>query len=136
MEREQSDEPSQTGEAETAAGIAASAAPSDDTAEIRTGSPFAVDPPETPPAVADESPELWEDGVLTYTALGATLASSVVTLFAAAALWWFPGGGIVVAALGCGLALFGLCSPRRLASGCLLAIHLGLFFASYLQFLG
>jgi hypothetical protein len=136
MQREQSDEPSQTGEAEAAASAAMPAAASEDTPEIRTGSPFAVDPPETPPAAADESPELWEDGVLTYTALGAILASSVVTLFAAAALWWFPGGGIVVAALGCGLALFGLYSPRRLTSGCLLAIHLGLFFASYLQFLG
>ncbi len=121
---------------------------SDDT--IRTGSPFAAgtmvqavgEDVQSPNANTNDSNqgrsiaseaagESLTDGVMNYTAQGSAIASLMVVFFASAAAWWFPAGGVVIAGLGCGLAVGGLFSDYRLPSAGLLLIHLGLFFFSY-----
>lgn len=104
---------------------------------LRTGSPFAtgsildaVDPLDS--SAAQPTPtEILTDGVMKYTAKGSATASLMVIFFAAAAAWWFPAGGVLIAGLGCGLAVGGMFSDYRLPSAGLLVVHLGLFFASY-----
>ncbi|KAA1261561.1 hypothetical protein LF1_41110 [Rubripirellula obstinata] len=109
---------------------------------IRTGSPFApgtvVQAVESPGANSDlfdeeqsTAPEVLTDGVMKYTAKGSATASLMVVFFASAAAWWFPAGGVLIAGLGCGLAVGGMFSDYRLPSAGLLLVHLGLFFASY-----
>ena len=104
---------------------------------IRVGSPFAagsvVGTATLPDANATQVPpaEVLADGVMRYTAQGSATASLMVIFFAAAAVWWFPAGGVVIAGLGCALAVGGMFSQYRLPSTGLLVIHLGLFFASY-----
>ncbi len=66
-----------------------------------------------------------------YTAIGSVVASGMVLLFAGVAAWWFPPGGTLIAALGCGLSLFGLTSGHRVMATVLLAMHVGLFITSY-----
>jgi hypothetical protein len=66
-----------------------------------------------------------------YTAMGAVAASVMVFAFGVAAASWFPVGGVLIAALGCGLSLFGLASAFRVASIGLLMAHLGLFLFCY-----
>lgn len=101
---------------------------------VRVGSPFAIDPPEL--ALADgpwpaDRGGFDDAGPLRYTAMGAAAASAMVVAFAAASLAWFPAGGVLIALLGCSLAIGGLFSRHRLASMGLLVIHLGLFIANY-----
>ncbi|TWU49126.1 hypothetical protein [Rubripirellula reticaptiva] len=106
---------------------------------IRIGSPFAVDPVAADPISGDltASPTVIEPvmdvGSLRYTAMGATAASAMVVGFAAAAWGWFPAGGAAIAALGCGLSIFGMFSVYRFTAMGLLAVHLFLFVANYGQ---
>lgn len=99
---------------------------------IRVGSPFATDPL---PSFQDSKPieAFYDVGPIRYTAMGAVAASAMVLVFGAAAAWWFPGGGVLIAALGCGLSLFGAASAYRFTSLVLLAAHLGMFLYSYSQ---
>lgn len=98
-------------------------------AEIRVGSPFATDPFAHDPERPVEN--LYDIGPMKYTALGAVSASVMVVGFAAAAAYFFPLGGTLIAALGCGLSIFGMYSSYRRAATGLLAIHVGLFVLSY-----
>lgn len=82
-------------------------------------------------AAPEVLPEPLTDGVMKYTAKGSATASLMVVFFASAAAWWFPTGGVLIAGLGCGLAVGGMFSDYRLPSAGLLLVHLGLFFASY-----
>lgn len=58
-------------------------------------------------------------------------ASAWVAIFSIACYQVFPGGGVVVAALGCGLAIIGLFSSRPIPATVLLVTHAGLFFGCY-----
>ena len=58
-------------------------------------------------------------------------ASAWVAIFSVACYQLFPGGGVVVAALGCGLAMIGLFSSRPIPATVLLVTHAGLFFGCY-----
>ncbi|MGB7325501.1 MAG: hypothetical protein WBD31_11575 [Rubripirellula sp.] len=105
---------------------------------IRIGSPFAVDPVAADAISGDPmAPAVIEPvmdvGPLRYTAMGATAASAMVVGFAAAAWGWFPAGGAAIAALGCGLSIFGMFSVYRFTSMGLLSVHLFLFVANYGQ---
>jgi hypothetical protein len=80
--------------------------------------------------------EVLTDGVMKYTAKGSATASLMVVFFASTAAWWFPAGGVLIAALGCGLAVGGLFSDYRLLAAGLLVVHLGLFFACYVMTIG
>ncbi|MCO8121439.1 hypothetical protein NHH03_06800 [Stieleria sp. TO1_6] len=111
-------------------------------AEIRSGSPFRIDPPnlvepELPDtAAADAIGAPYGDfGPFLYTAMGASTAAVIVLLFAALGTWWFPIGGALVAALGIVLSIIGLFSPRRFryAAIATLAIHMTLFCFSYVR---
>lgn len=107
-----------------------------DGAVVRVGSPFAVDPPELAFQYASFPTDRggFDDaGPLRYTAMGAVAASAMVVAFAAASVAWFPAGGVMIALLGCALAIFGLFSSYRLAAMGLLVVHLGLFVANYWQ---
>ena len=100
--------------------------------EIRIGSPFATDPSLV--VLEPRSVETFYDvGPIRYTAMGAVAASVMVLAFGATAAWWFPTGGVLIAALGCGLSLFGLASVYRFTSIGLLVAHLGLFLFCYSQ---
>jgi hypothetical protein len=97
---------------------------------IRVGSPFATDP--SPAVIEPKRVETFYDvGPIRYTAMGAVAASVMVLGFGAAAATWFPTGGVLIAALGCGLSLFGLTSVYRFTSIGLLLAHLGLFLFCY-----
>lgn len=107
-----------------------------DDSVVRVGSPFAVDPPELAFQYASFPTDRggFDDaGPLRYTAMGAAAASAMVVVFAAASLAWFPAGGVLIALLGCSLAIFGLFSSYRFAAMALLVVHLGLFVANYSQ---
>lgn len=95
-------------------------------AQVRRGSPFAIDPVTVRPV--DNFVDM---GPIRYTAMGAVAASILVLAFAAAATWWFPAGGTLIAALGCVLSIFGLYSTHKLISAGLLAVHLSLFVVCY-----
>lgn len=95
-------------------------------APIRRGSPFASDPHSVKPI-----DNFMDVGPIRYTAMGAVAASIVVLVFAAAATFWFPAGGTMIAALGCGLSIFGLYSSYRISSAALLTVHLSLFVVCY-----
>ena len=99
---------------------------------IRIGSPFSVDPA---PSVPESKPveTLYDVGPIRYTAMGAVASSAMVFAFGAAAASWFPTGGVLIAALGCGLSLFGLASAYRVASIGLLFAHVGLFLFCYIR---
>lgn len=58
-------------------------------------------------------------------------ASAWVAIFSIACYQVFPGGGVVVAALGCGLAMIGLFSSRPIPATVLLVTHAVLFFGCY-----
>lgn len=114
------------------------ATPGDRAGVIRVGSPFAIDPAEAAGRYPVSAPSagglsLYDLGPIRYTAMGSVAAAALVTGFAAAAAWWFPTGGLLVTALGCGLALFGLVSAYRLTSLLLLLIHLSLFVLSFVR---
>ncbi len=99
---------------------------------IRTGSPFAVDPPEAFILATSRPVEVLMDvGPIRYTAMGAVAAAGMLLAFAGVAAWWFPVGGTMIAALGCVLSIFGLYSPYRYTSVVLLTCHLALFITSY-----
>jgi len=106
---------------------------------IRVGSPFAVDPPPRSTRTAADSSgpasndieAFYDVGAIRYTAMGAVLASVMVLGFGGVAAWWFPVGGVMIAALGCGLSLFGMASVYRFTSIGLLLAHLGMFIYSY-----
>jgi hypothetical protein len=108
---------------------------------IREGSPFAVDPEPSPsdeefgqvPLTAEA---FYDIGPMRYMALGAVLAAAIVLLFAAASAYWFPGGGLLVAGLGCLLAMLGFFSPRPRTAVGLLAGHLALLATAYIRMLG
>lgn len=100
----------------------------------RRGSPFASEPISLPRDGPVEV--LVAGGPVRYTAMGAVAASAMVLGFAAAAAWWFPGGGTMIAALGCGLSLFGLYSHYRATAAGLLLLHLALFIVSYGRSIG
>jgi hypothetical protein len=102
---------------------------------IRIGSPFAIDPA-VPFQTAKQIEAFYDVSPLRYTAMGAVAASCLVLCFGAAAAWWFPSGGVLIAALGCGLSLFGMASVYRYSSIGLLMIHLGLFLFSYSRTVG
>ncbi len=97
---------------------------------IRAGSPFAVDPePALPEPKFIET--FYDVGPMRYTAMGAVAAAVMVFGFGAVAASWFPSGGVLIAALGCGLSLFGLASTYRITSIGLLVANLGLFLFCY-----
>lgn len=100
-----------------------------DSAAVRTGSPFAVDPVPQRPQRPIET--IIDGGPLRYTATGAVVAALMVMAFAVVAAWWFPGGGTMIAALGCVLSIFGLYSSYRITASATLVIHLGLFVLCY-----
>lgn len=114
--------------------------PPDEASDVRVGSPFADHPADAATAPArdpvagdhptDAAEALWHVGPIGYTALGAVFAAAIASVFAAVAAWYFPSGAIAVAALGCGLALFGLGSPRRIAAAVFVLVNLGLFLLS------
>ncbi|MDG2219922.1 MAG: hypothetical protein P8L85_00980 [Rubripirellula sp.] len=104
------------------------------TADIRVGSPFAVDP--TIPAAERPIEAFYDVGPIRYTAMGAVAASIMVLGFASVAAWWFPTGGALIAALGCVLSIFGLYSAFRKTAISLLAVHLVLFVLSYSRSIG
>jgi hypothetical protein len=58
-------------------------------------------------------------------------ASAWVAIFSVACFQLFPGGGVIVASLGCGLAIVGLFSSQPIPAAVLLATHAGLFFGCY-----
>lgn len=95
-----------------------------------------VDPssqPGSPFRHVDDEPEWTPDAGLRT----AAVFSSLVVLGFVIACWAvFPGGGVVVASLGCGLAVIGLFSRRRFAAAMLLSGHAAGFFACYVQVLG
>ncbi len=97
---------------------------------IRVGSPFASEP-NAPERRSKRIEAFYDVGPIRYTAMGSVGASVMVLGFAAAGAWWFPVGGVLIAALGCGLSLFGMASVYRISSITLLLIHLGLFLFSY-----
>ncbi len=117
--------------------------------EVRLGSPFASDPPTAASAErVSNATELessgtkaessggeyrWQLGPLRYTALGAVFAAALASGFALAAAWYLPSGAIAVATLGCGLALFGLHSPRPITAALLVLVHLALFLLSLVR---
>ncbi len=102
---------------------------------IRVGSPFAAEPQQ---AERNSKPieAVYDVGPIRYTAMGAVAASAMVLAFGAVAAWWFPSGGVMIAALGCGLSLFGMASVYRYTSIVLLVLQLGLFLLSYSRALG
>ena len=100
-----------------------------DSAGVRIGSPFAVDPlPYNPDRPIEQ---VIDGGPLRYTATGAVAAAAMVLVFAAAAAWWFPAGGTMIAALGCLLSVFGLYSAYRYTSASFLLFNLALFVLCY-----
>lgn len=103
---------------------------STDSATVRVGSPFRGDPKpaEFVPQAAINEAVIGSPA--RYTALGAVAASALVLLFAASGALWYPSGGVLVAALGCTLAVGGLFSARKKTSLGLLTMHLGLFLAA------
>lgn len=101
---------------------------------VRVGSPFAVDPLESPPKRVIEP--FYDVGPIRYTAMGAVAASIMVLFFAVIATWWFPSGGALIAALGCVLSIFGMYSAFRITSVSLLTLHLALFVLSYGRSIG
>ncbi len=111
---------------------------------IRVGSPFAVDPPErlvttsgdSSRSISNDIEAFYDVGTIRYTAMGAVLASVMVLGFGGVAAWWFPAGGVMIAALGCGLSLFGMASVYRFTSIGLLVAHLGMFLYSYSRAIG
>lgn len=69
--------------------------------------------------------------------LRAAIWASAWSLMFVIACWAvFPGGGVLVAALGCALAVVGMFSSRPIPAIALLAIHAGMFFACYSRMLG
>lgn len=102
---------------------------------IRVGSPFAVDPVPLD-RVAKPIESFYDVGPVRYTAMGAINASIMVIGFGVAAASWFPAGGVLIAALGCGLSLFGMASVYRKSAIVLLLVHLGIFLLSYLRTIG
>ena len=103
-------------------------------ADVRVGSPFAVDP--TIPAAKRPIEPFYDVGPIRYTAMGAVAASIMVLGFASVAAWWFPSGGALIAALGCVLSIFGMYSAFRKTAISLLAVHLLLFVVSYSRSIG
>lgn len=108
--------------------------PQDEIAEVRVGSPFAVDP--NVAAAKRPIEPFYDVGPIRYTAMGAVAASTMVLAFAGISAWWFPSGGALVAALGCVLSIFGMYSVFRKTSVSLLALHLFLFVVSYGRSIG
>lgn len=102
------------------------------TPEIRIGSPFYgdsvfVDPPPSIDAAAsgfDSRQTPQEIGQARYLAWGGVVAGIVVLPQSALASVYFPVGGIMVAGLGCVLAVIGLSSPRPRMAALILVVHL------------
>ncbi|WP_404307243.1 hypothetical protein [Neorhodopirellula lusitana] len=111
--------------------------PTETGSTIRKGSPFAAQGQTTALAGAGLANSVGgsleildpEWGVLR----SASWASLWVAFFSFACWRLFPGGGVVVASLGCGLAVVGLFSSRPVPAIVLLAVHVFLFFGCYQQ---
>ena len=112
--------------------------PASSSGPIRKGSPFASQNPKDSESLESRMPaseihphELLDPewGVLR----SAIWASAWVAIFSIACWRFFPGGGVVVASLGCGLAIVGLFSSRPIPATALLITHVAFFFGCYQQ---
>ncbi|WP_157609848.1 hypothetical protein [Roseimaritima ulvae] len=103
------------------------------TGEVRTGSPFVVDPPAVRQraAAALKMRREFEAGLWRLTAASAVIAAGMLVVFAAIAFWVFQTGALLIAGLGGVMSLLGLTSiyPRWAFS--LLLIHTGLFVGTF-----
>lgn len=100
---------------------------------VRTGSPFAKDPPEVF-LRAREAVRMrmeFEAGLLRVSAGGAVLSAGVLIGFAIPALIFFPLGALLVTGLGGLMSLFGLLSLYQRWAMTLLLVHVGLFAGSF-----
>lgn len=115
--------------------------------EIRTGSPFRGEAQTAPSLIGASVPLVpgydplkdgsaaFERGVLASTAWGGVLAAFCALPFAIICAWVFPLGALLVAGLGCVLAVFGLSSQRAVPTVVVLLGHLAAGVFGYIQLL-
>ncbi|GEM_PF-5264031 len=100
---------------------------------VRTGSPFAKDPPVVlmRARAAIQMRREFEAGLWRMTAGGAVLSAAILVPFGLIALWFFQIGALMISGLGGFTSLLGLTSIHSKWSLGLLIVHLSLFIGTF-----